>query len=281
MQEKEEYSDEINLLDYINILARHKKMIIIIVVISVAATVIISFLSPKIYEAKAVIMPVAQSQDQSNMSAIVSQFGLTSSQGSNSSEIVSLLQSNILMERVIKRYDLIPIFFSDEAKGKMENKQIWDGIRYLKKTIYKVNDNKSKGIIELSAQYKDPEISSRILTYILTELTDYMSSEAKRVADTNKKYLESLIDKNSDPLIKQKIYTLIARQIEISMMAEVKENYAFKILDPPKIPDRKIKPKTISNIVLSFMISLVGGICLAFIMEHVKGVKKSRQTPGR
>jgi uncharacterized protein involved in exopolysaccharide biosynthesis len=276
MLEKAEDSDEINLLDYINILARHKKLIIIIVIISVAATGIISFISPKIYEAKAIIMPVAQSQDQSNMSAIVSQFGITSPQGSNSSEIVSLLQSNVLMERVIKKYNLIPIFFSDKEKGKIENEQSWDGIRYLKKTIYKVNDNKSKGVIELSAEYKDPEISARILTYILTELTDYMSSEAKRVADTNKKYLESLIDKNSDPLIKQKIYTMIARQIEISMMAEVKENYAFKILDPPKIPDRKIRPRILSNIILSFIISLVGGMCLAFIMEHVKDVKKSR-----
>ena len=280
MQEKEEYRSEINLLDYINILARHKNLIIITVAITVVATAIISFLSPKIYEAKAVIMPVAQSQEPSGMSAVALQFGITTNQTSNTSELFSLLQSNILMERVIIKNNLVPVFFGEEAKGKKENELIWDGIRYLKNSIYKVRDNKRDGIIELSVEFKDPEMSASILTGILAELTDYMSSEAKRVADTNKNYLESLIDKNSDPLIKQKIYALIARQIEVSMMAEVKENFAFKILDPPKIPDRKIRPHITMNIILSFIISLVSGICLAFIMEHIDRSKKSRQKPG-
>lgn len=280
MQEKEECCDEINLRDYINILARHKKLIIFTVVIAVTATAIISFLSPRIYEAKAVIMPVAQLQEQSSMSAIALQLGIASNQASNASELFSLLQSNILMERVIIKNNLVPVFFGEEAKGKKVNDQIWDGIRYLKNTIYKARDNKRDGIIELSVEFKDPEMSARILTYILTELTDYMSSEAKRVADTNKKYLESLIDKNSDPLIKQKIYALIARQIEISMMAEVKENFAFKILDPPKTPDMKIRPRISMNIMLSFIMSLIGGICLAFIMEHIKSTKISWQKSG-
>ena len=280
MQEKEEYRSEINLLDYINILVRHKNLIIITVAITVVATAIISFLSPKIYEAKAVIMPVAQSQEPSGMSAVALQFGITTNQTSNTSELFSLLQSNILMERVIIKNNLVPVFFGEEAKGKKENELIWDGIRYLKNSIYKVRDNKRDGIIELSVEFKDPEMSASILTGILAELTDYMSSEAKRVADTNKNYLESLIDKNSDPLIKQKIYALIARQIEVSMMAEVKENFAFKILDPPKIPDRKMRPHISMNIMLSFIISLVGGICLAFIMEHIERSKKSMHKPG-
>jgi uncharacterized protein involved in exopolysaccharide biosynthesis len=276
MQQTEECSDEINLLDYINILARHKKLIMITVIVAVAATGIISFLSPRIYEAKAVIMPVAQQQEQNGMSAIASQFGITSTQTSGASEIVSLLRSTILMERVIKKYDLLPVFFGREDNGKGEAEKIWDGIRYLKNNIYTVTDNKREGIIELSVEFKDPEMSARIVTFILTELTDYMSSEAKRVAETNKRYLESLIDKNADPLIKQKIYTLIARQIEISMMAEVKENFAFKILDPPKIPDRKIKPAIRMNIVLSFIISLFCGICLAFIMDYIASIKKPK-----
>jgi uncharacterized protein involved in exopolysaccharide biosynthesis len=142
--------------------------------------------------------------------------------------------------------------------------------------MYKVKDNKREGVIELSVEFKDPEVSARILNYILAELTDYMSSEAKRVAETNKEYLESLIIKNADPLIKQKIYSLIARQIEKSMMAEVKENFAFKILDPPKVPDRKIKPRIIMNIALSFIIALFVAVLVAFITEYIGNVKKIR-----
>ncbi len=58
------------------------------------------------------------------------------------------------------------------------------------------------------------------------------------------------------------------------MMAEVKENFAFKVVDPPKVPDRKIKPKIRKNLVLSFIISLFAGISLAFFIEYIENARK-------
>ncbi|MEW6602070.1 MAG: Wzz/FepE/Etk N-terminal domain-containing protein [Nitrospirota bacterium] len=281
MRGKEEVNDETNLLEYIDIMVSHRILIIITVVVAVAAAAVISILTPKTYEARAVIMPVAQMQDQNGMNAVALQLGITARQTSNASELFSLLHSNILMERVVTKNSLVPVLLGKAAAGKNENEQLWDSIRYLKNTIYKATDNRRDGTIELSVQFRDPQMSTMILTSILTELTDYMSSEAKRVADTNKQYLESLIDKNSDPLIKQKIYALIARQIEISMMAEVKENFAFKVLDPPRIPDKSVRPRILINIMLSFITSLLVGICLAFIVEHIKAIRESRQNHGK
>ncbi len=276
MQDTEEYDDEINLLDYINVLKKHYRLISVIVIVSVLTTGIVSFLSPRIYQATAAIIPASQMKEQTGMSRIAMQFGISTAPAANVSEIVRLLKSNILMERVIKRYNLLPVFFKkDELKEMPEASRIWNGIRYLK-DIFTVNHNQREGIIEISAEFTDPETAADIINYMLTELTDYMSGEARRVAETNKKYLESLINKNTDPLIGQKIYSLIAKQIEMSMMAEVKDNFAFKILDPPKAPDRKIKPKIKMNILLSFFTSLFAAIFLAFFIEYI-GKIKSRE----
>ena len=95
-----------------------------------------------------------------------------------------------------------------------------------------------------------------------------------RSSARNKKYLESLIDKNADPLIRKNIYSLIAQQIQTSMMAEVKENFAFKILDPPKAPDMKIRPSIRKNVMLAFFISLFAGIFIAFIVEYWGNIKR-------
>jgi len=156
----------------------------------------------------------------------------------------------------------------------------WKGIRTLK-SVFSVDNNQKEGVIELSAEFNDPKIAKDIINYILTELTNYMSSEAKRVAETNRKYLETLIDKNADPLIRQKIYSLIAKQIEISMMAEVKENFAFKVIDPPKVPDRRIKPKRRQIVLLAFITSLFAGIFVAFFMEYVENMKRRERREGR
>lgn len=269
-------NDEINLMDYINVLKRHKRLILIIIAISVIATGIISLLSPKIYEARAVIMSTAQPRGQGSMSAIAMQFGISTPSTSNAAEIVTLLKSNILTEKIVKKHNLFPVFFKEKLKENPEPEKIWRGIRYLK-DILKVNYNQTEGIIELSTEFKDPKIAADIIKYTLIELIDHMSSEAKRVAETNKRYLESLIDKNSDPFIRQKIYSLIAQQIETSMMAEVKENFAFKILDPPKVPDRKIKPKIKKNIIFSFAISLFAGVFIAFLKEYIEKMKNVKR----
>ena len=278
MEDKAEYHDDVNLLDYLNILNKHKNLILLIIVVSLIITGIVSFLSPKIYQSRALIMHVSKVQEQSSINSIAAQFGITPTQSSNVAEIVALLNSNILMDKVIKKHDLTNVLLSKKHKKKKEKEQIWATIRLLKKHIYKARENKREGVIELSAEYKDPEIAAKILTYILKELTDYMSSEAIRVAQTNKKYLESQVDRNADPLIKQKIYSLIANQIETSMLAEVKENFAFKVLDPPKVPVRKIKPIIWKNILLAFFLSLFAAVLLAFFLEYLNNLKELRKT---
>jgi len=57
------------------------------------------------------------------------------------------------------------------------------------------------------------------------------------------------------------------------MLAEVKENFAFKIIDPPKEPDRKIKPNRASMVMLSFVVSLFLGIFALFFRAYLRKSK--------
>nr|HPH55521.1 GNVR domain-containing protein [Smithella sp.] len=94
------------------------------------------------------------------------------------------------------------------------------------------------------------------------------------VAAINKKYLEEQLVLNTDPLIDQKIYTMIAQQLETSMMAEVKENFSFKVIDPPFVPDRKIKPKRAQMVMLSFVVALFLAVFIVFFLEYLEKMKK-------
>lgn len=263
------FNDEINLLDYVRVILKHKRLILWITVIAVVLTAFISLIVTPIYEAKAVILPIAQGVGTSATSAIASQFGISAPEQSNTSEVVGLLKSNILRERVLKRYNLLPVLFEEKSlKDKTEDEKIWMGLRYLEEAL-KINFNQKEGTVSISMDFKDPKIAADIVNYILKELNDYMSSEIRRVAETNRRYLESQIDKTADPFIKTNIYSLIAKQIETSAMAEAKENFAFKVIDPPKAPDKRSKPKRKLMVVVSFVVSLFFGIFLAFFKEYI------------
>jgi uncharacterized protein involved in exopolysaccharide biosynthesis len=279
-EQAETYEDEINLLDYVKVIVRNKMLICSIAGIAVAGTIIISLFMTRIYEARAVIAPATKSNDSSGAGLLAAQFGISAPASSTMSEIVNLLKSDILKEETIKKHNLIPVFFQEkDLRGKSESQKIWKGIRYLQDTL-RVSPNQKDNSIQVSMQFRDPKIAADVVNYTLLELTEHMSNEARRVADTNKKYLESQIDKTADPFIKTKIYALIAQQIETAMMAEVKENFAFKILDPPRTPDRKIKPKQTQMVIIALTVSLFLGVFIAFGKEYWKSHREELKDLG-
>lgn len=264
------YEDEINLLDLVKVILKHKKLIIKVVVAAVLLTAIVSLVMTKTYESRAVITPV-QLQEDRGMSAVAAQFGIATPQSSNVSELVSLLKSNVLMQRIMEKHDLYRVFFREsELKEMGEIEKTWEGIRMLQEDVLKVTENKRENTITVAAHYKDQMIAQKVAAAAITELTEHVTGEAKRVAETNRAYLESQIDRTSDPYIKTNIYGLIARQIQTAMLAEAKENYAFKVLDPPIVPDKKIKPKRVQMVIIAFVVALLIGVFLAFLTEYVE-----------
>jgi len=264
--------DEINLLDLIKVILKNLRLIGIIIGVVVVATAIISLIMTPVYESKAVIIPTTQTKNIGVGGMFAQQFGISGPSSPMATEVVSLLKSNTLRERIIKRYNLLKLFFEDNyeelKKQKNENELLWMGLRRFD-GITKVNFKQKDNTIEIVVGYKDPKIARDLVNYTLAELTDYMSSEAKRVAETNKKYLESQLENTADPFIKTKLYTLIAQQLETAMMAEVKENFAFKVLDAPMIPDKRSKPKRKLMVLIAFVVSLFIGIFAAFLREYM------------
>ncbi|MCX8111362.1 MAG: Wzz/FepE/Etk N-terminal domain-containing protein [Syntrophorhabdaceae bacterium] len=289
MEDEKQYcqaqDDEINLIDLLKVILKNLKFIGVIVAVVVVGTAIISLIMTPTYESKAVIIPSGViSKDTGATSFLLTQFGIAPPASPISSEIVNLLKSNVLKEKIIKRHDLLKVLLGDKyKKDEDENKLIWRGIRALN-NMTKINFVQKDNIVEITIGYKDPKIARDLVNYTLTELTDYMSSEAKRVAETNKKYLESQIEKTSDPFIKTKLYALIAQQLETAMMAEVKENFAFKILDAPRVPDRRSKPKRTQMVLIAFVVSIFIGIFAAFLREYFnkqqKAIKELKETAG-
>lgn len=235
--------------------------------------------------------------------------GISLPESASSAEIITLLKSIGLRETIITEHNLLPVLFPNEwdpkakkwlinsgftmnpsilfrkftrwikSMGNDASKQhdgaptVWDGLRQLDNTVTVMSNTKEK-TITISVESYNPEVAMQITGHLLAALNDYMSGEAKRVAMINRKYLEEQLLQTADPYIRQKIYNMIAEQLETSMMAEVKENFAFKVLDRPKVPDKKVKPKRFLMVMISLVASLLLSIFFVFFMEYLEKIKK-------
>jgi uncharacterized protein involved in exopolysaccharide biosynthesis len=269
--------EEINLLDYIRVIKKHRNILFLIVLVTVFTTGIVSLLMTPIYESKVVLAPVTPTSP-SPFASLAQQFGISPSSPPIVTDIVALLKSKLLREKVIEKYGLLPYFVKNPRK-KTPEELIWDALRALDDSLnvkYIQKDN----VIEISFQHKDRVFTAQFLKNLINELNEHMVSEAKRVAETNKNYLVKEVEKTGDPFIKSNIYSLIAQQIQASMMAEAKENFAFKVIDPPKVPDKKAKPKRILMVGVSFVVSIFFGLIVVFSKEYFEKMRERTEEKG-
>ncbi len=310
--------DEIDLYELWLTLKRYKRFIWGLTFGLTFLVALFSLFMTNIYRSKAIILPVSQ---QSGTSSLLSQFGglaqmagIALPTSSGSAEIMALLKSDILKEEVINEYHLLPVILYnqwDREKKAWKKPPVWakvlkdfkqkligsfqpnqpssngdnlpnvaDGIEAFSKMI-SVSEDKKLGTITVSVDYPDPEVAAKLVGYLLKTLREHMTREAIRIAEKNKQTLEQELRKTSDPTIQQKLYTLIAQQVETITMAKVNENFAFKVIDPPRVPEKKYKPKRGLMVAVAFVSGLFLSIFLAFFREYLKNVRQRNQEQGK
>lgn len=273
--------DEVNILFYLSLLRRRALLIFLLSIAGVALAVAWSYLLEDRYIAKAVISPVKEGGGASSGVAVLVQQiesvpGISLSSASSSSEILALLNSNMLRKKTIERFDLLPVLFPDRWDAAEKNwadaktrPSVHGGLRVIEKIIT-VKHSTRDNTITITVELASARDAAMLIENMLEVLNTHLSSEAKRIAESNRRYLEGQLNNTADPLIRQNIYALIAQQIESAMMAGVMENFAFKVIDPPDAPDRKSSPRRHIIIAAGFVISLATGVALSFVLEFFK-----------
>ncbi|MCC6502430.1 MAG: hypothetical protein IT362_04750 [Deltaproteobacteria bacterium] len=280
--------DEIDILGYLAIVRKRALLISILSITGLVLSLTYSYSLADRYKAKAVISPVKEGGASTGISVLVQQIesvpGMSLSSPSSSGEILALLNSNMLRKKTIEQFDLLPVIFgarwdsekNDWEAGK-EKPSVHEGLRALERAI-SVKHSPKDNTITITSESASPAGAAAVIEKLLQVLNTHLSSEARRVAESNRDYLEGQLKYTADPLIRQNIYGLIAQQIESSMMAGVMENFAFKVIDPPEAPDMKSSPKRHIIIAAGFGLSLSAGVLLAFGLEFFEARRYRRKS---
>lgn len=294
MEEKQKNSEqryedeEIHLLDYFIILLKHKRMIISMVLVTGIVAVIISFMMTKIYLSESTITPIEQ--ERSPLSGAVSalgglgamfasQVGIGSTGSLEKFEVV--LKSRELTNQVIQKHDLMPIIFYeiwDEKAGRWKKEKpptLEDAYRVVvKENMLKTKPEKKNNVLRLSFEYPNAITAQTILSYYIEGLSEFLRQTALEAAKAQKEHLTQQMMNTSDPILKAKLAELTAQQVEKEVLAKVQKYYSFNVIDPPFVPDKKYKPKTLMICILSVTVAFFVAVFLAFFLEYLGNVRK-------
>lgn len=277
MQEK-----PLNILEFISILKKRKVIFALICIPAVSVAIIASFLMTKIYSASAVISysSLNHGRDSSAMeklSQIIPSIDTVS--GENPGEIIKLLESKSLAEEVINKRNLLPVFFDKKnllSFSSTKEPTIWDGIRFIQNNL-SVDYDRLSGTIEITFNFRDPKVAVDIVNEYIETLNNRLKSETVSTAEKTIKSLEKQLIGIGDVFLKDRIYNMIVLKIGDIALAESQKYINFKLIDPPKVPDKKIKPKRQFIVIITFLGSFMISIFLILLVEHIERLKRTTE----
>lgn len=240
-------------------------------IVLLAAAVGIAFLlvAPPVYRAEAVLLPNQPEQGggiPSEFGGLASLAGLSFGLPADETEAVAVLQSRVFVEDFIRDQNLLPILFSDEWDPINE---VWisdhpddwpdlrDGVKYFVEGIRSVEQDVTTGIIFLSIEWNDPEMASAWVDALVKRINEKMRIRDLSNSKKRLEYLDAELARENLVELRQVISRLIETEIQTMMLANAETEYAFKIIDPSRVPNERIFPRTLP--VLLFAI-LVGGL---------------------
>ena len=287
--------NEIKIQDIIEDIRKNKKNILSIIVFITLITIIVVSIKPHTYTAEAIIVPT-KNEDNGLNGALSGLQGVAKFAGIQigSSEddletklailtsrkfIIDFIKNNnIDVELFAKKFNFFKNeFYIDEEKydkEKSEWKENGKGYKPSSQDLYKkfsnilkIKQDRVTNIITISITWHDANLATDWVNKIINEFNESSKEKEEEEAKKSILYLENTLKKTEILSMQQIIYGLIESQIKVLMLANAKEQYAFKIIDPALVPLRKDGPSKIKYILLAIIVSTGFSILLCVFRE--------------
>jgi uncharacterized protein involved in exopolysaccharide biosynthesis len=182
-------SDQPGITNYWQPVWQRRALVAAIVAVSVVATMIVSLLLPKYYRSEAVILAVAPESGGlgATLSASPLAGAFSGSLGGLSSpadKILVLLKSRTVAEMVVKRFDLLHVFYEkkwDAVKKEWKDPEkpplLEDAVRTLGRDVVQFRKSK-EGAISITVEWKDPKLAAEMANYFVVSLAEFMKDKS-------------------------------------------------------------------------------------------------------
>lgn len=248
---------------------------------------VISLFMPKIYRAKIVVAPVMESEQvgasglgsaiNNELGGIASLAGIDLGGDARKQQFLATLKSLGFARDFVTAENLMPLLFPDLWDAKTGTWRPGVKVPTLSAAARKfadhhraITEDRKTGMVTVTIDWTSPELTARLANGTIEMVNDRLRGEAVRNADLSIQYLYKELAKTNMVGVQQGINQLIEQQIDKSMIANVQQEYAYKIIDPAVTPDVKYSPQRA-------LITCIGAIAgLVFSLAYVL----LRRTPG-
>ncbi len=278
---------EISLYDIWRVLTRYRGLVLG----TTLAAALLSYLGAlsitPVYRAEVLLAPVTDPdeggsylspfKDFGNLAALA---GINLNRRDRKSESIATLKSRKFSEQFIQDNKLDRLFFPDLWDEKQQRWAVtddadiptsWDSYAVFDNDVRHIREDRSTGLVTLSIEWEDPETAAQWANELVSRVNATLRQQAVEASNQAIAYLQEQLNRTSVVELQQVLHRLIEAEMKKIILANINEEFAFRVIDPATAPEEPVKPRVTLMVILATTLGLILGIVLAFILNAVRG----------
>lgn len=276
--------DEIDLRELFSAIWQGKWIIIVTTFVFAVAGVVYALSLPNIYKSDVLLAPVSEDSGLNipgQLGGLAALAGVNfGGSGGNKTELaVQILKSREFIGRFIEKHDLFVPVMAAEGWSRGDNSLILDEEIFdmqankwvrdvappfsekpsLLETykefmkLLSVSQDQTTGMVTLSVSHYSPFLAKEWASTLVKEINNEMRNRELTEAQDSIEYLNAQIEQTNIADVRTMLFSLIEEQSKTVMLANVRDEYVFKTLDPPVVSEKKDKPARALICILAFI----------------------------
>ncbi|EGQ8018066.1 Wzz/FepE/Etk N-terminal domain-containing protein [Vibrio alginolyticus] len=292
--------DEIDLRELFKALWKGKWIVIATTFVFAVSAVLYALSLPNIYKADALLAP-AENSNGGGLSKMAGQLGglaalagvnLGAGESSQTDLAVQVIKSRQFVEAFINKHDLLVPLMAAKDWDLASNKLILDEALYnpmtgewlrepngmrgatptaqeafemFSKEVLSVSQDKESGLYTVSVKNYSPYLAQQWVNWLIEDINNVMRERTIAETSQNLAYLNTQLQKTAVTDMQSTFYKLIEEQTKSLMLAEVQEEFIFKVVDPAVVPELKDGPKRALICMLGTLLGGMLGIAVVLV----------------
>ena len=299
--------DEIDLLEIFKTVWAGKWLIIAITALFTCGSVIFALSQPNIYVAEAKLAPTKESQGGmgvlgGQLGGLASLAGISMPRGQidNSQLAQEIIRSRAFLTDFVERRGILPDLIAVESWNPSTGELVyaddvydaatqtwlrevnppqqvepssWEYVQELR-NILSVNLGTSAGLVTLRIEHKSPVIAKQWVDWLIEDINNEMRRRDVEEAQESIAFIEREMMNTRLANTLQVYAALLEQQTQTIMLANVRPEYVFRVIDPAVIPEQKAKPKRALIVVMGVVFGGMFSLLVVLILSAVRKYRK-------
>lgn len=291
--------EDIDISNIIKILISNRLTIFIVTLIFSISSVIYSLSIDNVYRSDSLIQIIDNNHASNSMlsqySGVASLAGinLPSSSQNKSALVIEIIKSRSFFNVIILDEYILPKIIAYDKYDQENNTDVYNSDIYSSKdgwniqnqrpstldahsiflNMLNIEEDSKSGFIKISIDHESPLFAKLLLNSILKNINLVIKHNDIKDSNESINFLKSEISKTNTVDIKNGLSNILEKQLEKNLLANVRDEYIVKIIDPPHTPEKKYSPKRSTLVILISIFGFLASIIFVIFRDSIQNIK--------